>query len=52
VFLNVADAADPAKREPGQLAVRQFTEAMQADERWLTTLLPLSDGVLVAVLRP
>lgn len=51
VFLDIADAADPAKREPGQLAVRQFTEAMQADEKWLTTLLPLSDGVLLAVLR-
>jgi predicted O-methyltransferase YrrM len=51
VFLNVADAADPAKREPAQLAVRQFTENMQTDEKWLTTLLPLSEGVLLAVLR-
>ncbi len=50
VFLNVADAVDPAKREPHQLAVRAFTEVMQNDEKWLTTLLPLSDGVLVAVL--
>jgi len=52
VFLDVADAADPAKREPEQLAVRAFTEVMQNDEKWLTTLLPLADGVLVAVLRP
>lgn len=52
VFLDVADAADPAKREPDQLAVRQFTEHMHASETWLTTLLPLADGVLVAVLRP
>ncbi len=52
VFLDVADAADPARREPEQLSVRQFTEAMQSDERWLTTLLPLADGVLVAVLHP
>lgn len=51
VFLNVADAADPARREPAQLAVRQFAENMQADERWLTTLLPLDNGVLVAVLQ-
>lgn len=51
VFLNVADAADPAKREPAQMAVRQFTENMQADERWLTTLLPLDDGVMIAVLQ-
>ncbi|MCU0296585.1 MAG: class I SAM-dependent methyltransferase, partial [Candidatus Nanopelagicales bacterium] len=52
IFLNVADAADPAKREPEQLAVRQFTELMHGDEKWLTTLLPLADGVLIAVLRP
>jgi predicted O-methyltransferase YrrM len=51
VFLDVADATDPARREPGQLAVRQFAEAMQGDERWLTSLLPLADGVLVAVLK-
>lgn len=52
VFLDVADAADPARREPEQLAVRQFTESMHSAEHWLTTLLPLADGVLVAVLRP
>lgn len=52
VFLDVADAADPARRDPGQLAVRHFTENMQSEEKWLTTLLPLADGVLVAVLRP
>lgn len=51
IFLNVADAADPARREPGQLAVRQFTENIQADERWMTTMLPLQDGVVIAVLR-
>ena len=32
--------------------MRAFTEVMQNDEKWLTTLLPLADGVLVAVLRP
>jgi predicted O-methyltransferase YrrM len=52
VFLDVADATDPARREPQQLAVRQFTEHMHSSETWLTTLLPLADGVLVAVLRP
>lgn len=51
IFLDVADATDPARREPGQLAVRQFAEAMQSDDRWLTVLLPLADGVLVAVLQ-
>ncbi len=51
IFLDVSDAADPAKREPSQLSVRQFTEHMQADEKWLTALLPLADGILVAVLQ-
>ena len=37
VFLDVADAADPARREPDQLAVRAFTEVMRNDEKWLTT---------------
>lgn len=52
VFLDVAAAADPAKREPEQLAVRRFTEEMQSSETWLTTLLPLANGVLIAALRP
>lgn len=51
VFLDLSDAMDLARREPAQLAVRQFSDAMQADERWLTSLLPLADGVLVAVLQ-
>ena len=51
VFLDISDATDLARREPAQLMVRQFTESMQSDERWLTTLLPLADGVLVAVLQ-
>ena len=49
VFLDLSDAMDPARREPAQLAVRAFAEAMQADERWLSSLLPLAAGVLVAV---
>jgi predicted O-methyltransferase YrrM len=51
IFLDVADAADPSRREPAHLAVRQFTEHMHSEERWLTTLLPLANGVLVAVLQ-
>jgi predicted O-methyltransferase YrrM len=51
VFLGLADATDPARRDPAQLAVRQFAESMQADERWLTSMLPLGEGVLVAVLQ-
>lgn len=51
IFLDIADAADPAKREPGQLSVRQFTETMHGAENWLTTVLPLANGVLIAVLQ-
>jgi predicted O-methyltransferase YrrM len=51
IFLDVADAADPSRREPAHLAVRHFTELMHSEERWLTTLLPLANGVLVAVLQ-
>lgn len=50
IFLDVADAADPARREPQQLAVRHFTEHMQAEEKWQTALLPIANGVLIAVL--
>lgn len=51
VFMDLSDAMDLARREPGQLAVRAFADAMQADERWLTSLLPLANGVLLAVLQ-
>lgn len=51
VFLDLSDVPDPARREPDQLAVKQFAEEMQGDERWLTSMLPVADGVLVAVLR-
>ncbi len=51
IFLDVADATDPAKRDPSQLIVRHFTEHMQSEEKWLTTLLPLANGVLVGVLQ-
>lgn len=51
IFLDVADAADPAKREPSQLAVRHFAEHMQADEAWLCSLIPVANGILVCVLQ-
>lgn len=51
IFLDVEDAADPAKREADQLSVRAFCDEMAADERWLSTLLPVESGVLLAVLR-
>lgn len=51
VFMDLSDAMDLSRREPAQLAVRAFADAMQADERWLTSLLPLANGVLLAVLQ-
>lgn len=51
VFLDLFDAMDLARREPAQLSVRAFADAIQTDERWLTSLLPLANGVLLAVLQ-
>lgn len=51
VFLDLSDAMDLARREPAQLSVRAFADAIQTDERWLTSLLPLANGVLLAVLQ-
>jgi len=51
VFLDLSDAMDLARREPAQLSVRAFADAIQSDERWLTSLLPLANGVLLAVLQ-
>ncbi|MGV1003534.1 MAG: O-methyltransferase [Candidatus Nanopelagicales bacterium] len=43
--------ADPAQRDPLTVSLREMVNAIKADERLLPTLLPVSDGVLVAVRR-
>lgn len=39
---------DPAQRDEKTLAMRDTSKALRADERWLTTLLPVGDGLLLA----
>jgi caffeoyl-CoA O-methyltransferase len=42
---------DGHDRSPGTVAIRRFTRALYADGRFFTTLLPLRDGIAVAVKR-
>lgn len=44
--------ADPAQRDPETVAVREFGRALRVDERFLSALLPVGDGLLCAVKRP
>lgn len=43
--------ADPAQRDPDTVAIRELGKAVRADDRLLATLLPVGDGLLVAVKR-
>ncbi len=43
--------ADPARRDEATTAVRELGRAVRADERLLPALLPVGDGLLVAVRR-
>ncbi len=43
--------ADPAQRDPQTIDLRALVTAMREDERFTPTLLPVSDGLLVAVLK-
>ena len=43
--------ADPAQRDPDTVAIRGAVTALQEDERFLVTLLPVGDGLLTAVRR-
>ena len=44
--------ADPAQRDPDTIAIRGAVTALGEDERFLPALLPVGDGLLVAVRRP
>lgn len=39
---------DPAQRDEKTLAMRDTAKALRNDDRWLTALLPIGDGLLVA----
>lgn len=43
--------ADPAHRDPATVALRDIGNRVREDERLVPLLLPVSDGLLVAVLR-
>jgi predicted O-methyltransferase YrrM len=43
--------ADPAQRDPDTVAIRELGRAVRDDDRLLPTLLPVGDGLLVAVKR-
>jgi predicted O-methyltransferase YrrM len=43
--------ADPAQRDAETVAVRQAGRSVLEDERWLPVLLPVGDGLLVALRR-
>lgn len=44
--------ADPAQRDPQTIDLRALVNAVRDDERFTPSLLPVGDGLLVAVLRP
>ena len=44
--------ADPAQRDPQTIDLRALVTAVRDDERFTPSLLPVGDGLLVAVLRP
>ncbi|MGH8827669.1 MAG: O-methyltransferase [Jiangellaceae bacterium] len=44
--------ADPAQRDPDTVAVREVGRAIREDDNLVPALLPVGDGLLVAVKRP
>jgi caffeoyl-CoA O-methyltransferase len=40
---------DPAEQQPTTEGIRQFTKMITTDPDWIVTLLPIRDGVMVAV---
>jgi predicted O-methyltransferase YrrM len=40
---------DPSERQPTTEAIREFTRMITADPDWIVTLLPIRDGMIVAV---
>ena len=43
--------ADPARNDPDTVAIRNLCEQVRNDERLAPALLPVGDGLLVAVKR-
>ncbi|WIK65374.1 O-methyltransferase [Gleimia hominis] len=41
--------ADPARREPGTVTMRQLNKELAESDQFITNLLPVGDGLLIAV---
>jgi predicted O-methyltransferase YrrM len=49
-FFGGGKVSDPAQRDPKTVALREAGKALRADiENWSTTLIPVGDGLLLAV---
>ena len=49
-FFGGGKVSDPAQRDPKTIALREAGKALKADsEIWATTLIPVGDGLLLAV---
>jgi predicted O-methyltransferase YrrM len=44
--------SDPAARDPATVAIRELAKAVRDDERLVSVLLPIGDGLLAAAYRP
>ncbi|MDO5671616.1 MAG: O-methyltransferase [Actinomycetaceae bacterium] len=54
VFLHALwfdHVADPARREPDTVAMRELVKSFRDNDNWMPTLLPSADGILVALKR-
>jgi predicted O-methyltransferase YrrM len=49
--LRSGEVIDPSITEPGTIAIRALNERMQADERILMSMLPIADGLTLAIKR-
>jgi predicted O-methyltransferase YrrM len=43
---------DPADRSPATEGIRAFTKLVMEDRRWVSSVIPIRDGVLVAWREP
>ncbi|MGH3734866.1 MAG: O-methyltransferase [Micromonosporaceae bacterium] len=50
--LNAGKVVDPAARDPESVAMREVVKSLRDTEEWTTALLPVGDGLLVAVKAP
>lgn len=48
-FFGGGKVSDPAQRDPKTVALREAGKMLKADEAWSTSLIPVGDGLLLAV---